>query len=62
MSFTIEAGELVGYLGPNGVGKLTTIKMLTGILVPTSGEVDIDGRVPWKDRVPYVSGKRQWLG
>jgi ABC-2 type transport system ATP-binding protein len=56
VSFTIEAGELVGYLGPNGAGKSTTIKMLTGILVPTSGEVNIGGHVPWKDRVPYVKG------
>ncbi len=56
VSFGIEAGELVGYLGPNGAGKSTTIKMLTGILVPTSGEVNIGGRVPWKDRVEYVRG------
>ena len=51
VSFSIEAGELVGYLGPNGAGKSTTIKMLTGILVPSSGEVNVGGRVPWKDRV-----------
>ncbi|HXW77200.1 MAG TPA: ATP-binding cassette domain-containing protein, partial [Candidatus Eremiobacteraceae bacterium] len=38
MSFELEAGELVGYIGPNGAGKSTTIKMLTGILVPSSGE------------------------
>ena len=56
VSFAIEAGELVGYLGPNGAGKSTTIKMLTGILVPTSGEVLIDGRVPWKQRVEHVRG------
>ncbi len=56
VSFTIEAGELIGYLGPNGAGKSTTIKMLTGILVPTSGEVNIGGHVPWKDRVAYVRG------
>ncbi|CAG0936837.1 Linearmycin resistance ATP-binding protein LnrL [Thermoflexales bacterium] len=56
VSFNIEAGELVGYLGPNGAGKSTTIKMLTGILVPTSGEVNIGGHIPWKDRVPYVKG------
>jgi ABC-2 type transport system ATP-binding protein len=56
VSFNIEAGELVGYLGPNGAGKSTTIKMLTGILVPSSGEVNIGGRVPWKDRVAYVRG------
>lgn len=41
VSFHIGAGELVGYLGPNGAGKSTTLKMLTGILVPTSGAVDV---------------------
>ena len=56
VSFAIEAGELVGYLGPNGAGKSTTIKMLTGILVPSSGEVCVDGRVPWKQRVDHVRG------
>ena len=39
ISFTIQPGEMVGYIGPNGAGKSTTIKMLTGILVPTSGEM-----------------------
>ncbi|MCA8960475.1 MAG: ATP-binding cassette domain-containing protein, partial [Planctomycetes bacterium] len=47
---TVEAGEFVGYLGPNGAGKSTTIKMLSGILVPTSGEVDVCGIVPHRDR------------
>ena len=46
VSFQIKGGELVGYIGPNGAGKSTTIKMLTGILVPTSGQGMIDGRVP----------------
>ena len=50
VSFDIAAGELVGYLGANGAGKSTTIKMLTGILVPTSGVVEVAGRVPWQDR------------
>lgn len=50
VSFSIEAGEIVGYLGPNGAGKSTTIKMLTGILVPTEGEIDVAGLVPWKHR------------
>lgn len=52
--FTIERGELIGYLGPNGAGKSTTIKMLTGILVPTRGEVRVDGRVPWKQRIDHA--------
>ena len=56
VTFAIETGELVGYLGPNGAGKSTTIKMLTGILVPTRGEVLVDGRVPWKQRVDHARG------
>jgi ABC-2 type transport system ATP-binding protein len=54
VTFGIQAGELVGYLGPNGAGKSTTIKMLTGILVPTRGEVIVDGRVPWQQRVDHA--------
>jgi ABC-2 type transport system ATP-binding protein len=54
VSFHIERGELVGYLGPNGAGKSTTIKMLTGILVPTSGEIVVNGRVPWKERATHA--------
>lgn len=54
ISFHIKDGELVGYLGPNGAGKSTTLKMLTGILVPTSGEVQIDGRIPWQQRRQHV--------
>lgn len=55
VSFAIGRGELVGYLGPNGAGKSTTIKILTGILVPTSGEVRVDGRVPWQQRREHVA-------
>ena len=55
VSFQIAPGELVGYLGPNGAGKSTTLKMLTGLLVPTSGELDVDGRVPWRERKTYVA-------
>ena len=54
ISFEIEPGEMVGYIGPNGAGKSTTIKMLTGILVPTSGEMRSAGYVPWKQRSAYV--------
>ncbi|MWC27763.1 ATP-binding cassette domain-containing protein [Paenibacillus sp. MMS18-CY102] len=50
VNFTIESGEFVGYIGPNGAGKSTTIKMLSGILHPTSGEVRIDGLNPHRDR------------
>ncbi len=49
--FTIEPGEMVGYIGVNGAGKSTTIKMLTGILVPTSGQVRVLGRDPHRQRV-----------
>lgn len=55
VSFNLQAGELVGYLGPNGAGKSTTIKMLTGLLVPTSGEVFSNGHIPWAERARYVS-------
>ena len=50
ISFSIDEGELLGYIGANGAGKSTTIKILTGILVPSSGEVDVAGLVPWKSR------------
>ena len=50
ITFAIERGEMVGYVGPNGAGKSTTIKMLTGILLPTSGEVEVDGLIPHRDR------------
>jgi len=56
VTFQIEPGELVGYLGPNGAGKSTTIKMLSGLLVPTSGSIMVNGFLPWKDRRKYVSG------
>jgi ABC-2 type transport system ATP-binding protein len=55
VSFSLAEGELVGYLGPNGAGKSTTIKMLTGLLVPTSGDILVDGFVPWRDRQRYVA-------
>src|SRR6202050_4912874 len=54
INFEIGRGEMVGYIGPNGAGKSTTIKMLTGILVPTSGEILSNGFVPWKQRAAYV--------
>jgi ABC-type uncharacterized transport system, ATPase component len=54
VSFTINEGEMVGYLGPNGAGKSSTIKVMSGILNPDSGECVINGRVPWKDRVDHV--------
>jgi ABC-2 type transport system ATP-binding protein len=54
VSFSIEPGEMVGYIGANGAGKSTTIKMLTGILVPTSGQVVANGYIPYRDRRRYT--------
>ena len=54
VSFQIDDGEMVGYIGPNGAGKSSTIKILSGILVPDAGNCIIDGRSPWKDRVEHV--------
>jgi ABC-2 type transport system ATP-binding protein len=51
ISFRVDRGELVGYLGPNGAGKSTTIKMLTGILVPTSGAATVAGMTPARQRI-----------
>ena len=67
ISFQIDDGEIVGYVGPNGAGKSTTIKMLSGILTPTSGEVVVDGIVPYKNRmenaknIGVVFGQRSQL-
>ncbi len=54
VSFDVEEGEIIGYIGPNGGGKSTTIKILTGILVPSQGEVSVLGCIPWKDRATYT--------
>ena len=53
VSFTIDSGEVLGYLGPNGSGKSTTVRMLTGLLDPTSGEVLYDGRGIREDLIAY---------
>ncbi len=54
ISFDIEQGEMVGFIGPNGAGKSTTIKMLSGILHPDSGSINVGGYVPYKQRKNYV--------
>ena len=54
VSFDIGQGELLGYIGPNGAGKSTTVKILSGILTPESGEVTVGGRIPWKERKAHV--------
>ena len=55
IDFTVAAGEMVGYIGPNGAGKSTTIKILSGILEPTSGRCEVDGLVPWRQRIRHVA-------
>jgi ABC-2 type transport system ATP-binding protein len=54
VSFQLERGELLGFIGPNGAGKSTTIKILSGILRPDGGRVEIDGLVPYQDRIRHV--------
>jgi ABC-2 type transport system ATP-binding protein len=54
VSFQLERGELLGFIGPNGAGKSTTIKILSGILRPDGGRVEIDGLVPYQDRIKHV--------
>ena len=67
LSFEIEAGERVGFLGPNGAGKTTTLKMLSGLLYPTSGRVEVAGCVPqardaaFLDEIMLVMGQKQQL-
>ncbi len=67
LTFTIEGGEVVGFLGPNGAGKTTTLKMLTGLIHPTSGEVRVAGFTPWKRETAFlrnislVMGQKQQL-
>ncbi len=67
ISMTIAQGEIVGYLGPNGAGKSTTIKMMTGVLEPTSGQITVNGNLPYKDRtrnaqeIGVVFGQRSQL-
>ena len=67
MNFQINDGEVVGYIGSNGAGKSTTIKMMTGILTPTSGSIEVDGVIPYEERtrnamnIGVVFGQRTQL-
>ncbi|WP_405041520.1 ATP-binding cassette domain-containing protein [Phenylobacterium sp.] len=55
VSFSLEAGELLGFIGPNGAGKSTTIKILSGILRPDGGHVEVGGLVPYQERIRHVA-------
>lgn len=67
ISFTVDKGEMIGFLGPNGAGKTTTLKMLSGILYPTGGRIEVDGFLPWerknefKRRISIVMGQKNQL-
>ena len=67
ISFSVDKGEMIGFLGPNGAGKTTTLKMLSDILYPTGGKVEIDGYIPWerknefKRRISIVMGQKNQL-
>jgi ABC-2 type transport system ATP-binding protein len=67
VSFTIEPGEVVGFLGPNGAGKTTTLKMLTGLIHPSSGSVEVAGQIPFRrrsdflEKITLVMGQKQQL-
>jgi ABC-2 type transport system ATP-binding protein len=67
ISFEVRPGEIVGFLGPNGAGKTTTLKMLSGLLHPTSGELSVISHVPWKReraflrQITLVMGQRNQL-
>lgn len=67
VSFTIAEGEMVAFLGPNGAGKTTTLKLLSGLIVPTSGTAEVLGHIPWKREDAYrrrfslVTGQKEQL-
>jgi ABC-2 type transport system ATP-binding protein len=67
VSFSIESGEMVAFLGPNGAGKTTTLKLLSGLVVPTSGTATVLGHIPWlrensyRRRFSLVTGQKEQL-
>lgn len=62
ITFSVEPGEVVGFIGPNGAGKTTTLKMLSGLLHPTSGEATVLGAVPWERKPAYLRRISMVLG
>ena len=62
VTFTIEPGEIVGFLGPNGAGKTTTLKMLAGLLHPTSGQAEVLGFTPWNRRPDFLRSMTLVMG
>lgn len=62
VSFSVTAGEMVGLIGPNGAGKTTTLKMLAGLLNPTSGEVKVKGFIPWQRKAEYLRSISMVMG
>jgi ABC-2 type transport system ATP-binding protein len=62
ISFSIQPGEVTGFIGPNGAGKTTTLKMLAGLLYPTSGEARVSGWRPWERRPDFLRGISMVLG
>lgn len=67
VSFTIEEGKIIGLIGPNGAGKTTTLKMLSGLIYPTSGKVEVMNMLPWKRKkefkrnLTFILGQKQQL-
>src|SRR5512136_559996 len=62
INFAIEPGEIVGFIGPNGAGKTTTLKVLAGLLHPTSGEVRVADYIPWERRADFLCAISMVLG
>jgi len=54
ISFQVDPGDCIGFIGPNGAGKSTTLKILSGILLPSSGQCSVLGRIPWMERMEHV--------